>query len=127
MTISGTHAGDKIVTLAGTARVLSTLSRGAPTAPGSPRRSYDYTARIWEVASEKMVLGPLRHSHEITSVAWEPDGQRLATGSIDETVKIWNATTGRELVTLRGHDGAVEFTRIGVRTAGWPRGAMMAA
>ena len=60
-----------------------------------------------------MVLGPLRHSHEITSVAWEPDGQRLATGSLDKTVKIWNATTGRELVTLRGHDGAVDFTRMG--------------
>ena len=54
-----------------------------------------------------MVVGPLRHSHGITSVAWEPDGQRLATGSIDETVKIWDATTGREdrhsAWTISGH------------------------
>ena len=60
-----------------------------------------------------MVLGPLRHSHEITSVAWEPDGQRLATGSIDQSVKIWNATTGREDLTLRGHIGERYFTRMG--------------
>ena len=103
VTISGTHAGDKIVTLRGHVDQIY--------APGVEPRQHptrldecnDFTVRIWDVASEKMVLGPLRHSHEITSVAWEPDGQRLATGSIDETVKIWNATTGREDLTLRGH------------------------
>ena len=54
-----------------------------------------------------MVLGPLRHSHWVTSVAWEPDGQSLATGSLDYVVKIWNATTGHEDVNLRGHLGIV--------------------
>src|SRR5204863_374322 len=37
------------------------------------------------------------------SVAWEPERKRLATGSTDERVKIWNATTGLPEVTLRGH------------------------
>ena len=50
-----------------------------------------------------MVVGPLRHSHGITAVAWEPGGRRLATGSIDQSVKIWDATTGRDELTLRGH------------------------
>ena len=62
----------------------------------------DFAVRLWDVASEKIVLVPLRHSHGITSIAWEPDGRRLATGSIDQTVKIWDAATGREVRTLRG-------------------------
>ena len=37
------------------------------------------------------------------SVAWSPDGKRLATGSDDNTAKVWDAATGKELLTLRGH------------------------
>jgi eukaryotic-like serine/threonine-protein kinase len=102
VTISGTNAGDKIVTLRGHISQIHALA-WSPDGTRLASTSFDFTARIWEVASGKMVLGPLRHSHEITSVEWEPNGKRLATGSIDETVKIWDATTGREELTLRGH------------------------
>jgi tetratricopeptide (TPR) repeat protein len=40
-------------------------------------------------------------------VAFSPDGQRLASGSVDNTVKLWDARTGQELLTLRGHTGSV--------------------
>src|SRR5262249_39617654 len=36
-------------------------------------------------------------------VTFSPDGQRLATSSNDQTVKIWEATSRQELLTLRGH------------------------
>jgi hypothetical protein len=36
-------------------------------------------------------------------VAFGPDGNRLASGSDDNTVKVWDARTGREALTLRGH------------------------
>jgi WD40 repeat protein/tetratricopeptide (TPR) repeat protein len=106
LTISGTHAGGKIVTLRGHVASIDDLAwsfDGTRLASAS----YDFTARIWEVASEKMVLGPLRHSHRIMSVAWEPNGQRLATGGADLTVKIWNATTGHEDLSLRGHQDRI--------------------
>ena len=32
-----------------------------------------------------------------------PDGQRIVTGSEDETAKVWEAASGRELLTLKGH------------------------
>ncbi len=43
------------------------------------------------------------HSYYVSSVAWSPDGKRLATASEDNTAKVWDAETGKELLTLRGH------------------------
>ncbi|WP_217357020.1 pentapeptide repeat-containing protein [Dolichospermum sp. UHCC 0299] len=39
----------------------------------------------------------------VYSVAFSPDGKYLATGDSDGRVQIWNAVTGRELLTLVGH------------------------
>jgi WD40 repeat protein len=47
------------------------------------------------------------HSDNINSVAWNSDGRRLATGSSDNTVRVWDAETGKVLLTLRGHDESV--------------------
>jgi WD40 repeat protein len=33
-------------------------------------------------------------------VAWSPDGTKLASGSSDDTLKIWNAKTGKCVSTL---------------------------
>jgi WD40 repeat protein/serine/threonine protein kinase len=47
------------------------------------------------------------HTDTVWSVAFSPDGQRLASGSSDQTVKIWDSATGNELFALRGHAGPV--------------------
>jgi WD40 repeat protein/serine/threonine protein kinase len=44
------------------------------------------------------------HAGPVESVAFSPDGQRLASGSRDKTVKIWDSATGKELLDLEGHD-----------------------
>src|SRR5438445_10994547 len=43
----------------------------------------------------------------IRSVAVSPDGRRIATGSEDRTAKVWDAATGRELLTLAGHTAGI--------------------
>jgi hypothetical protein len=53
-------------------------------------------------------------------VAFSRDGTRLATSSDDWTAKLWDAASGEELFTLKGHAGAVTsatFNRDGTRLA----------
>src|SRR5919199_425449 len=47
------------------------------------------------------------HTQSIRSLAITPDGEILASGSDDKTIKIWQLATGQELCTLRGHSKAV--------------------
>jgi WD40 repeat protein len=43
----------------------------------------------------------------VNSVSWSPDGSRIATASWDKTARVWDAKTGAETLTLKGHTGPV--------------------
>ncbi|WP_354636087.1 serine/threonine-protein kinase [Planktothricoides raciborskii] len=47
------------------------------------------------------------HTQEVQSVKFSPDGQTLASGSTDGTVKLWNVNTGKAFRTLSGHTDSV--------------------
>jgi WD40 repeat protein len=68
--------------------------------------------RVASAGNKRQLLSLESHTDAVWSVAWSPDGKGLATASRDGTVKVWNAETGDELRTLRGHGG-------GVRTVDW--------
>ncbi|MBI3098725.1 MAG: protein kinase [Planctomycetes bacterium] len=44
---------------------------------------------------------------QVTSVAFSPDGTRIVSGSDDNTIRLWEAATGKEVSRLEGHTGAV--------------------
>ncbi|NET74532.1 MAG: WD40 repeat domain-containing protein, partial [Sphaerospermopsis sp. SIO1G2] len=43
----------------------------------------------------------------VYSVIYNPDGKTLASGSYDETIKLWNVETGKEIRTFKGHNDPV--------------------
>ena len=49
------------------------------------------------------------HSDNVNYVAFSPDGQILASGSGDKTIKLWQVSTGKEIHTLNGHSAWVNF------------------
>ncbi|MEZ2225871.1 MAG: NACHT domain-containing protein [Microcoleus sp.] len=44
----------------------------------------------------------------IRSVMFSPDGKLLATGDTDGVVRLWEASSGREILTCKGHTNVVE-------------------
>ena len=40
---------------------------------------------------------------DVNSVSFSPDGTKVASGSEDKTVKLWDVTSGECLQTLEGH------------------------
>ena len=43
------------------------------------------------------------HSREVKSVAFSPDGNTIASGSWDNSIKLWNPQTGDLIRTLDGN------------------------
>jgi eukaryotic-like serine/threonine-protein kinase len=62
---------------------------------------------VTDVASGRRVFTLKGHTLWVGDVVFSPDGTRLATASLDGTVKLWDATTGQEVLTLRGHTAGV--------------------
>ncbi|MEA5628030.1 tetratricopeptide repeat protein, partial [Nostoc sp. UHCC 0251] len=62
---------------------------------------------LWDVAIGKAVQTLTGHSSWVLSVVFSPDGQRLASASFDNTIKLWDVAIGKAVQTLTGHSSPV--------------------
>lgn len=51
----------------------------------------------------KLLTSISAHNQPIGRIAWSPDGSKLASPSVDGTIKVWDVNKGDLIKTLRGH------------------------
>jgi WD40 repeat protein len=65
-----------------------------------------YELRLWDVRTGlRTVMSG--HRNMCLSLAFSPDGERIASGSHDQSARLWNGRTGAEIAVLRGHSGCI--------------------
>ena len=79
----------------------------------------DPTQAVTEVVSDPPLVRSFHLGREVTGVAFSPDGRLLATGSADQTARIWETATGQEYLRLSHDEGVavVVFSPDGRRLA----------
>ena len=63
--------------------------------------------RLWEVPSGRPLAALHGHTDAVWGVSLSANGQLLASGGQDGTVRLWEAPSGRLVATSQGHTGAV--------------------
>jgi eukaryotic-like serine/threonine-protein kinase len=62
---------------------------------------------VWDVKRQAKVHDFRGHTKWVYGVAYSPDGRWLATGGWDRTIKLRDAASGEERLTIFGHEGFV--------------------
>jgi len=75
----------------------------------------DSTVQVWTAANMRRICTYSNHSAKVTSIAWSPLNSaqtspqatyplRIASASVDGSIQIWEATSGRRILTYHGHE-----------------------
>jgi len=100
--------GDQLVVLLEGLRIGVQLKQLTKTSSSldSPQVKITTTLRqiVYEIRERNRFTG---HQNYVLAVSFSPDGKTLASGSADNTLKLWNVADGKEIRTLRGHKDSV--------------------
>ena len=101
------------------ARAVTLLEQHHPKSDQIDLRSFPWHY-LWQKCHENQV-DLVGHRDGIKSIAFSPDGQLLATGGNDKSVRIWDSATGRQKAVHTQHKESVNRVRFS------PDGKMLAS
>ena len=104
-------AGLLVATAAAGGGAWFALSHGlfSPTSPQSPGNTpyAGYTGgnspSFSTPTTEQALVTYSGHTNYVWSVAWSPDGTYIVSGAQDGTAQVWEASTGKKLLSTRSH------------------------
>lgn len=53
----------------------------------------DAAVKVWDTLTGRLIYTFEGHLAGISTLAWSPDGQWIASGSDDKTIRFWNVNT----------------------------------
>jgi WD40 repeat protein/DNA-binding SARP family transcriptional activator len=72
---------------------------------------------VWDVATGEKLFELAGHTASVAALAYSSDGRQIATGSIDGTIRLWDADTGEPIITLQGRANFLAFSPDDTRLA----------
>ena len=64
---------------------------------------------IYRAYEDSMIRRSMRgHTSAVRAVAWSPDGRQVLSGGADQTARLWDAATGKQIRVLEGHTDTVQ-------------------
>ncbi|KAJ7958216.1 F-box-like/WD repeat-containing protein [Quillaja saponaria] len=70
--------------------------------------SFDSTIKLWDVELGRLLYSLNGHRDPVYSVAFSPNGEYLASGSMDKCLHIWSMKEGKIVKTYAGNGGIFE-------------------
>ena len=62
------------------------------------------TIKLWNLKTGKFIRSFVNNDEQINSLAFSPNGKTIASGGVDEKVKLWNVETGQPYIFLDSKD-----------------------
>jgi WD40 repeat protein len=94
-------ARGKVVAVSpGSSNITATFVEVEASMGQSPIKSSDYPIRVNYYSLDKVLTG---HAATVNSISISKNGQIIASGSSDRTVRVWSTSSGQQLLQLVGH------------------------
>jgi WD40 repeat protein len=87
--------------------LMESLRAGVLVQSLKAKPSMELVGALQQAVSEVRERNRLETDNWVRSVSFSGDGKTLASGSRDNTIKLWDVTTGKAIRTLKGHSDSV--------------------
>jgi eukaryotic-like serine/threonine-protein kinase len=132
--VFGTASGEVHVIQPSSRRVLLTLEGPSSASSVAAARGAGLIAGgfgngeviVWAFPSGRVVYREQRHRDNVSALAFDPSGERLATGGLDQNVRVIDPRTGARVAEFAPYNGTVRGLRFSadgryLADAGWWR------